>query len=593
MTAEEGSFRHVRSADRTLDLLELMAGQPEGIGFNEIVGELGLPKSSLSGLLRTLMARRYVTRTADGRRYQLGMKVLELSGAYLHDGAQLEQALQAMRQVRDELGETTHIAVLDGADVIYVATEASQHSVRITIPLGQRIPAHTTAVGKSMLACLGDDEIDALLAPRLTARTNRSITVRADLKRELVHIRRLGYAYDAEEFTRGLHCIGAPICDAQGRPIAGISVSVPLARLGDLDVRRLPELVQRAAAAASRLGAAALPWRPQRVRVAWSIATLHVQSYQIMYREIERLCVAGDADVVWADAKDSPEKQVADVANLLLLKPDVIIIHAVHTMLADQLFRMAAEAKVPAIAFQRPTRSRDFDFFIGGDTYQAARITTRFVTQELRGRGGVAIIGGDPYNDNARNLAQGTLDELAAYPGIEIIANLHCPFWSREKAYEIAVEVLQEHEARLNAFIVANDDMAGGVAKALSERGCAGKILLLGGDGDLDALERMRAGTQHGTAFQNWLQLAQETLRFAVDAAHGRVDRSQLQRRSIFFNPPGPLEYVKDLPYTFVDRSNMEVLDQFWRDALSIALPDLLPTVAAALSSPGQSLNGG
>jgi hypothetical protein len=85
----------------------------------------------------------------------------------------------------------------------------------------------------------------------------------------------------------------------------------------------------------------------------------------------------------------------------------------------------------------------------------------------------------------------------------------------------------------------------------------------------------MRAGTQHGTAFQNWIALARETLDFAIAVARRSVDRTLLQRRSIFHSPPGPLVYVKELPYVFVGDDDLQPLERFWAEALATVLPDL------------------
>jgi len=102
--AGEFEFSRVRSADRALDLLELLAARGEGVGFNEMLEALELPRSSLSTLLRTLTTRRYVTRTNDGKRFRLGSKVLDLSAGYRHNGNPLEVAVQAMRSLARQTG---------------------------------------------------------------------------------------------------------------------------------------------------------------------------------------------------------------------------------------------------------------------------------------------------------------------------------------------------------------------------------------------------------------------------------------------------------------------------------------------------------
>ncbi|HWQ15359.1 MAG TPA: substrate-binding domain-containing protein [Roseiflexaceae bacterium] len=558
-------FRKVRSAERTLDLLELLAGSAEGLSFSQIGSALGLPKSSLSGLIRTLDARGYVAKTPDRRRFRLGPKIAELSAAIQPDGSVLEAATQAMRRLARQTGETAHVAVLEGASAVYVAVEESMHSMRMATAPGQRLPAHATAVGKCLLASLRDDTIARLLEQPLVARTPRTITAMPELRRELAHIRRLGYAYDAEELVAGLHCVAAPVLDGAGRAVASIGVSIPSARLEPAGVTRTAALVFQAAAEASRVARAPEEvWRSGRLRAAWSMATLRQEAYQIVYQTVERFSAEAGVDVLWADARNDANKQAADVARMLELRPDVILIHPEHALLAEQLFTQASRAGVPAINFQRPVRGRDIPFFVGGNTYEQGRMTAAFVARALAGQGAIAIIGGDPSNDNARNLAQGIYDELRDYPGLRVVSDQPCMFWSRERARELAEAIVREHGATLGALIVANDDMAGGVAEVLAAHGLARKVLLVGGDGDLDALRRIRTGIQHGTAFQDWVALARETLQFAITVARQEVDLSRLQHRSLFYSPPGPPAYVLDLPYIFADQRSLGPLEQLW-----------------------------
>src|SRR5689334_15478483 len=142
----ESSFRPVPAVDRTLDLLELLSHYKEGLSFNDLLAQLDIPKSSLSGLLRTLTARRYVARTPDKRRFRLGMKVLGLARGYMQDGDLLDTAKQMLPRLVEEFGETAHLAVLDGGDVIHVALQSSQHSMSVNSPLGTRVPAYATAM---------------------------------------------------------------------------------------------------------------------------------------------------------------------------------------------------------------------------------------------------------------------------------------------------------------------------------------------------------------------------------------------------------------------------------------------------------------
>jgi DNA-binding IclR family transcriptional regulator/ABC-type xylose transport system substrate-binding protein len=570
---DEPEFSRVRSADRTLDLLELLATRAEGMSFNEMVDALELPRSSLSTLLRTLATRRYVTRTNDGKRFRLGSKVLDLSAGYQHNGNPLDSAVQAMRGLARQTGEAAQVAILDGAEAVYVAAESGPRTLLAAAPPGRRAPAASNAIGRCLLAGLSEAELDALFGEELSQSAPSTFGSGFDLKRELDQVRRLGYACDAEESAAGLHCVATPVKDARGRTIAALAVLTPQSEDDERQVVRHAALVMAAAKEASgepqkdhelEKHAATVVWQPGRVKVAWSMATFRVQAFQIIYRAVEQICAEMGADVIWAHAKEDAVKQSMDVAGLLSAQPDVILIHPVHAVIADQLFAMAEQAGVPAIAFQRPARSTHVEFFVGGDTYQQGRMTMAALASALNGEGGVAMIQGDPYEDNARNLAQGVYDELGEHPRLHLVADQASPSWSRDKARRIAEQMLDEHGREIDAFIVGNDDMAGAVAETLAARRLTKKIILFGGDGDLTALERIRAGQQHGTAFQDWMELAREALRFALSVARGEVKRGQLMRRRILYNPPGAPVYVKDMPYTFVDGATVSALEQFW-----------------------------
>ncbi|MCI0393232.1 MAG: substrate-binding domain-containing protein [Acidobacteria bacterium] len=584
--AGEFDFSRVRSADRTLDLLELLAARGAGVGFNEMMEALELPRSSLSTLLRTLTTRRYVTRTNDGKRFRLGSKVLDLSAGYRHNGAPLEAAVQSMRNLARQTGEASQVAVLDGAEAVYVAAESGPRTMLAATPPGRRAPARSNAIGRCLLAGLSDDELDALFSEELSQPESGAFGLGFDLKRELDQVRRLGYACDAEESAAGLHCVAAPVKDAGGRTIAALALLIPQSQFDERQVARLAGLVMDAAMEASEeaqnrheAGKQAGVWRPGRVRVAWSMATFRVQAFQVIHRTVEQICAEMGADVMWTHAKEDATKQSMDVAGLLSAEPDVILIHPAHSVVADQLFAMAEQAGVPAIAFQRPARSTHVEFFVGGDTYQQGRMTMAAVASALGGQGSLVMIQGDPYEDNARNLAQGVYDELAGRRGLRLVADQASPSWSREKARIIAEQMLDEHGKEIKAFIVGNDDMAGSVAEALAARRLTRKVILVGGDGDLQALERIRAGQQHGTAFQDWMDLAREALRFALSVARGEVKRDQLLRRRILYNPPGAPVFVRNMPYTFVDRTNMTALEQFWARALGGKFPETLSAI--------------
>jgi len=557
---------NARSAGRALDILELLSNRVDGLTLSQIARELRIPPSSLHGILQVLVARRYLVSAGPKRHYRLGTKVLNLGAGYLGGTGLYAETRQLMHDLAEQTRETVHMAVLDDAHVVYLDTIEGSCPMRMISPLGERIPAHAAAAGKALLSLRSDAEIEALYQHEpLQSYTWRTIISLADLRREIDEVRHLGIAHDTEEFVEGLCCVAVPVADRLGHA-AAISVSIPTARMTVEHSIELARLLQSYSSFSppERLVRSMHTKQPRELRVAWSMGTMCVQAYEEMHRAAHVAARDEGIDLVWTNARDDLMKQAADMDRLLALQPDVILIHPVDTTQAETLFTQARDAHVPALCFQRPARTDAFDAFIGADTYNVGRMQVDFVAAQLGGRGNLVVIEGDPYNDNARNITQGVLDTVAHYPNLRVLVDQPARHWSPEAAHKIAAEALSRHGEEIHAFVVANDAMAGGVAEALLAHGLAGSIVLVGADGDETCLQRIRQGVQHGTAFQSPIDLAEVALSFASSAATGTLSLGTLPLRSIFHNPPGPMVRVRDVPYLFVSRDNLFILERYW-----------------------------
>jgi IclR family acetate operon transcriptional repressor len=220
----------VKSALRTVELLEFFSGHRGLHSLSELQQSLGYPKSSLYMLLRTLTDLGWVETDPTGTLYGIGLRALLVGTSYL-DG---DHVLSAARDTLDWLSETTaetvHLARLDGTDVVYLATRESQHYLRPISRVGRRLPAHTTSLGKALLAERSDDEVRGILPARLVGLTPHTLTDHAGLAADLALTRSRGYAVDHEENVLGLRCFGVAV--RYQRPARdAISCSVPVARL--------------------------------------------------------------------------------------------------------------------------------------------------------------------------------------------------------------------------------------------------------------------------------------------------------------------------------------------------------------------------
>jgi IclR family acetate operon transcriptional repressor len=220
----------VKSAVRTVELLEFFANRPGMHSLAEVQEAVGYPKSSLYMLLRTLVDLGWVETESTGTRYGIGVRALLVGTTYIDGDEVVAAARPALDRLAEETTETIHLARLDGPNVVYLATRQSQHYLRPFTRVGRRLPAHSTSLGKALLATHTDAQVRALLPERLEALTERTITDREALIEELHTIRERGYAVDDEENTLGLRCFGVAIPYRTPARDA-ISCSVPAARL--------------------------------------------------------------------------------------------------------------------------------------------------------------------------------------------------------------------------------------------------------------------------------------------------------------------------------------------------------------------------
>ncbi|GAA2357191.1 IclR family transcriptional regulator [Dactylosporangium salmoneum] len=228
-TAQE-DFQPVKSAGRTLDLLELLADQPRAWTLVDLARALDIPKSSLHGLLRTLTSRGWVRTDDTGTRFRLGMRALQVGAAFL-DG---DDTVGLLGGVLDELarrfGEAVHLGRLDGDQVVYLAKRESTHRLRLYSAIGRRLPAHATALGKALLAEHPDQAADRMLTWPLQRLTPHTVTDRRAFHADLAAVRAAGYAVDREENAEGIMCFAMAVPLATPA-VDAVSVSVPVTRL--------------------------------------------------------------------------------------------------------------------------------------------------------------------------------------------------------------------------------------------------------------------------------------------------------------------------------------------------------------------------
>lgn len=241
--------RQVRSVYRAMRVLEVLSEAGEPVSLSVLSNVLEMPKSTAHYILGTLCELGFVEKTQRGH-FRLGLSAYRVGSAYLRQQSVVSAFKQTAKQMVADCREPVQLAVLDGTQIVYISkVEEGAAPVRLVSEVGTRLPAHTTALGKVLLAYLSNEQFDALFPPgsALSRMTDRSITSVSTLRQELQLVREQGYAHDLEETADGLQCFGAPIFGPGGEVMAAMSISVPSSRVDPERKTALISLLKRGA----------------------------------------------------------------------------------------------------------------------------------------------------------------------------------------------------------------------------------------------------------------------------------------------------------------------------------------------------------
>lgn len=241
-----------QTLDRALNVLLEVAARPSGLSLAECASVLGYSKPTTHRIIRTLAEHGFLRADEQRRTYTLGVTTLRLGMDFLENLDLRREALPLLRELAEQAGETVHLGIVQGSDVVYIEKVESPHAVRMFSRVGHTMPTYSTGIGKAVLAFLSEDELEAALPELLEARTGATITDPAELRRHLAEIRQRGYSIDDVENEEGIRCAGAPIFDHTGAACAGISVAGPATRVTP---DRIPELGMRARETALEISA--------------------------------------------------------------------------------------------------------------------------------------------------------------------------------------------------------------------------------------------------------------------------------------------------------------------------------------------------
>jgi DNA-binding IclR family transcriptional regulator len=219
----------VPAAENTLRILKLLASRRGPMAASNIATSLGLPRSSVYHLLGVMEANGFVLHLHEEQRYGLGISAFELSSAYSRQEPLSRLGRPMLASLVDVIGESAHLAVLHGRDVLYIVEERAKNRPSLVTDVGVRLPSHLTASGRAILAALPKSQVRALYpnAAAFSARheTESPITKYSVLSSHLDQVRQRGYATEHGEVTPGFGSIAAAVTDHTGWPTAAVAVT--------------------------------------------------------------------------------------------------------------------------------------------------------------------------------------------------------------------------------------------------------------------------------------------------------------------------------------------------------------------------------
>jgi len=225
----------VPAATRALRVLRYLATQPEAVTLDRLASAVGLPRSTAYHLVTAMIEEGFVVHLPEEHRYGLGVAAFEVGSGYTRQEPLQRIARRPLAQLVDEVGQSAHLAVLHGRDVLYVLEERAPGRPPLVTDVGVRLPAHLTASGRAVLAALPAVQIRALYPDR-TAFVDRHHSGPATptaLRALLSDTRQRGYATEDGEVTPGFASVAAAVLDHTAHPVAGVAVTYPVGAVDD------------------------------------------------------------------------------------------------------------------------------------------------------------------------------------------------------------------------------------------------------------------------------------------------------------------------------------------------------------------------
>jgi DNA-binding IclR family transcriptional regulator len=216
---------------KAVAVLEAVAKAKTPLRFRDLAAEIDQPRGTLHRQISNLIQEGLILVNPD-QSYGLGIRLLQFA-AQAWSGSKFREISEPhLKQLHDKTGETVHLGVLQGTEVIYLDKVESRQAVRMHSQIGNSSPCYCTGVGKAGLSVLpASVAAERINSIRFHKFTETTLTSTAALNAELEHVRHDGIAYDREEHEPGIHCIAAPVFSKDHSLVGGLSVTAPCFRV--------------------------------------------------------------------------------------------------------------------------------------------------------------------------------------------------------------------------------------------------------------------------------------------------------------------------------------------------------------------------
>lgn len=264
-----------------------------------------------------------------------------------------------------------------------------------------------------------------------------------------------------------------------------------------------------------------------RLTIGLSLDTLKEARWQADRDMFVKRAQELGAEVLVLAANSDDTVQVSDVEKLITRKVGVLVVVPHDGRAMAKAVRMAHDAGIPVISYDRIVRDSDLDLYVSFDNVRVGELQARYLVDHLPGgKGRIVRIYGAKTDNNASQLKAGQDAVLAPYLArgdIQVVHEDWAEDWKPENAKRIMNAAITSQGTKIDAVLASNDGTAGGAIQALLEEGLAGKVIVTGQDADAVALQRIAAGTQAMTIYKPLRTLAQGSAELAVRMAQRKV----------------------------------------------------------------------